>query len=200
MATKTQTKAKPKKAAAKAKVPAKKPAAPKKVARKDHGEVKLVSYISKGCAAVDKTIAPYLKKFVDPNLKASERAYILVYLKEAQERWAETGKLMSDTLNYLKTDLVPKAFEAEGISTFNMDEGFRVTISSKFAASIRPDMREEAYAWLQANNLGDLITQTVNAGTLTAAGKQRIEEGFDLPEELFNSAYLPNTSVTKLKK
>lgn len=200
MAPKIQTKAKPKKAAAKAKAPAKKPSAPKKVARKDHGEVKLAQYIAAGCLKVDKTLAPLLRKFVSPDLKASELAYILVYLKDAQERWGETAKLMSDVLNKLKTELVPQAFEKEGISTFNMDEGFRVTISSKFAASIRPDQKEAAYAWLKANNLGDLIVETVNAGTLTAAGKQRIEEGFDLPEEFFNSVHLANTSVTKLKK
>lgn len=198
MATKTPTKAKPKKAAAKA--AAKKAPAPKKVARVDHGEVKLAKYIAAGCAKVDNTLAPLLRKFVGMNLKASERAYILVYLKDALDRWGETGKLMGDVLNQLKTELVPQAFEKEGITTFNMAEGFRVTISSKFAASIRPEMKAEAYKWLRDNQLGDLITEVVNAGTLSAAGKVRIEGGFDLPEEFFNSAHLPNTSVTKLKK
>ena len=46
-----------------------------------------------------------------------------------------------------------------------------------------------------------LVTETVNSSTLSAAAKFELEEhGREFPEELFNVALVPTTSVTATKK
>jgi hypothetical protein len=92
---------------------------------------------------------------------------------------------------------VPGTFEADKITHVPLEEGFRVGLSSRLFASIPQGKRDQAYQWLRENGLGDLITATVNAGTLSAAAKELMEEkNTELPKELFTVAYVPNTSVT----
>lgn len=93
---------------------------------------------------------------------------------------------------------VPAVFEQDGVTHVPLAGGFRVGVSHTFRASIKKDMKDQAYAWLRGHKLGDIITATVNASTLSAAGKAlRDEHNVDLPEELFTAADVPNTSVTK---
>lgn len=100
----------------------------------------------------------------------------------------------------LKGEVIPAAFEAEGVPNVSLSEGFRVGIAHNFRASIKEGMKDKAYHWLRANGMGDLITSTVNSSTLSAAAKHRTEdENKDMPEDLFTVAIMPNTSVTQTK-
>lgn len=98
-----------------------------------------------------------------------------------------------------KRKLLPEAFEIEGVKSIPLAEGFRVGTSSQYRASIKKDQKDKAYAWLRANKLGDIISSTVNASTLSSAASKMIEdENRELPEELFSVAMVPTTSVTKV--
>ncbi len=96
--------------------------------------------------------------------------------------------------------MIPEAFERESISSFTTDNGYRVTVSQRFFASILEGMKDVAFEWLRKNKLGDLIQPTVNAGTLSAEGKRMLEEGRELPEQIFSTHYKPSTSLTKVAK
>lgn len=189
------------------KAPAKPKASPKSAPKpiKIPGADELVSYVGEGCDRASDTFRKHLVqlKLADGAMvsdhTAAELAHIYVQLRTAAERWAEAGKLIEAAVEQLKTETIPKAFEAEGLTSFNLAIGYRVTVSTKFAASIKGGLKEDAFKWLRGNQLGDLITETVNAGTLSAAGKQLLEEGRELPEELFNAAFLPQTSMIKIK-
>lgn len=109
-------------------------------------------------------------------------------------------KAFEATFADLKGVVIPAAFEAEGLPNVPLSEGFRVGLSHNFRASIKEGQRDRAFQWLRENKLGDLITTTVNASTLSAAMKHRVEEdNLDAPEELFTVAIMPNTSVTTTK-
>lgn len=98
-----------------------------------------------------------------------------------------------------KRKLLPEAFEIEGVKSIPLAEGYRVGTSSTFRASIKKDQKDKAYAWLRANQLGDIISTTVNASTLSSAASRMIEdENKEFPEALFNVAMVPTTSVTKV--
>lgn len=102
--------------------------------------------------------------------------------------------------NRFKSEVVPASFEEDGITHVPLAEGYRVGVNTRFQVSIRAGMKEDAYDWLRDNELGSLITDTVNASTLSAAGKSLLEEqGKELPDSLFNIALLPGASVTKTK-
>lgn len=99
-----------------------------------------------------------------------------------------------------KTEVVPSIFEQAGVPNVPLEEGFRVGISSRFLASIKPDHKAAAYDWLRGHGLGDLITYTVNSQTLSSALRKELEEkNIEAPEELFSVAMMPTTSVTGTK-
>lgn len=116
-------------------------------------------------------------------------------LRSDEKSWFKPISNLFDDYNNVK---VPAAFEQAGITHVPLAEGYRVGISHTWRASIKKDMKKEAYAWLEQNNHGDIITETVNASTLSALAKELNEEqNQELPEKLFTSAHMPATSVTK---
>lgn len=97
-----------------------------------------------------------------------------------------------------KTIECPAAFEQSGITSVPLTEGYRVGISYTLRASIKAEMKTDAYKWLQQNQLGDIITETVNSSTLSATARTLLEDqNKELPDKLFNVANVPNTSVTR---
>lgn len=123
-------------------------------------------------------------------------AKAFVVLRRLKDRVELMDKAFSIIFERYKTEIVPATFEAAGISSVPLTEGFRVGTSSTLYASIRKDMRDEAYEWLRANNLGSLIVETVNAGTLAAAARAMEDENQELPDGIFNTYYQQTTSVT----
>lgn len=103
------------------------------------------------------------------------------------------GKKYEET----KVVTLPQKFESEGVPTVHLDEGFRVTVSHQMRASVKGGQKEAAFEWLRNNGLGDIVTETVNASTLSALARSMTEENRELDGDLFNVAILANTSVTK---
>lgn len=96
---------------------------------------------------------------------------------------------------------LPAVFDAHKVPSVSLEEGYRVTVSHALRASIRGGVdKEAAYAWLHDNGLGDIVTKTVNASTLSAVAKTMQEENRELDQELFNTAILANTSFNRTKK
>lgn len=151
--------------------------------------------IGKLLPALDKDLAK-ARKSGTPSLARS-----FVALHRMCERIEEIMKpLDGDDGIYkrVKTQDIPNLFEQEGIKNVPLAEGFRVGVSSRFFASIKPGQKDTAYDWLRNINLGDLIQPTINSGTLSSALKKELEDNNrDIPEELFTVAMVPNASVTK---
>ena len=129
---------------------------------------------------------------------ALARAFVVLH--RMQLRIAEAIKPLSDMFAEYKNFKLPEAFERDHVTSIPLAEGYRVGVSAQFRASIRPEFKDEAYEWLENNGFEDLISRTVNAGTLSSTAKQLLDEkGKELPEKLFNVALIPNTSVTTTK-
>jgi len=99
---------------------------------------------------------------------------------------------------YIKEVTLPERMDEEKVKTFNTDR-FRVTRTTGVFASILPDQKDAAYEWLEKNELGDLIIPTVNASTLSATAKAMLEEGKELPEDIFRTHFKNGVSVTMKK-
>lgn len=128
-----------------------------------------------------------------------EFARAFVALRTLKDQIEESLKPFSTLFEDVKGTRLPGKFDAAGIPTVNLDEGFRVTVSHSVRASIKGATKPEAYKWLRDNGLGDLVTETVNSSTLSAVAKSMAEENRELDPELFSVAIMPNTSVTKTK-
>lgn len=114
-------------------------------------------------------------------------------IKEVREALAE----LSDTLS---REVIPEAMREEGIKTVTIIDVGRVTISSRYSASIIEGKKAEAFTWLRQSGNGSLIQETVNAGTLSAFAKNLLEEnGRELPSDMFKTGSMAYTSITKAK-
>lgn len=132
---------------------------------------------------------------------AASLAVDVIQVRRLRDAYEMLFSKIKDADAFMCATMVPEAFEREKISTFNLKMGYRITVSQRYFASIIPEWKADAYKWLRKNKLGDLIQETVNAGTLSAAGRKMIEDQHkELPEELFRTHYQFNTSITALQK
>lgn len=131
-------------------------------------------------------------------LPASHAAQEYVLVKNLADEYEQIGKILNETRDLLKTEVLPKAFERDGITSFNTADGYRVTMSQSVRCKITDKVL--GYKYLRENGLADLVTETVNASTLAATARTMLEEGKELPPEFFETYLQPSTSVTKTKK
>lgn len=132
-------------------------------------------------------------------LDAVEYTRSFVAVRRVKDELDDIVKKFNALYEEMRTVKLPAKFEEAGVPTITLDEGYRVTVSHLVRASIKTDQREGAYQWLRDNGLGDLITPTVNASTLSAAAKSMQEDNQELVPEYFNVSILNQTSVTKVK-
>lgn len=112
---------------------------------------------------------------------------------------ASLEKALADVkskLAFAKEVSMPNRMDAEAVKTFNT-ENFRVTRTARVFASITSEQIEQAYDWLRENGYGALIKETVNSSSLSAAAKEMMQEGEELPEELFKVHMKDGISITK---
>lgn len=165
--------------------------------------------IDKLCAFIETqtaALAPELEK-IEPAIlggkTAGELAYMYKRVRDVREALqAALAPLASEwkasgIYDDLQKRIVPAAFEAEGITSYTSSWGFRVGVSMRYLASMKD--KEKAIQWLRDNGLADLVQPTVNASTLSASGKALIDQGKELPDDLFDCYFQATTSMTKVK-
>lgn len=123
-------------------------------------------------------------------------------LKQEYEAFDTERKRVYEALEAMSRVTLPEMMAEQDTKSTTLELSgnmkVRFAISQRFSCSM-PD-KERGMEWLRENNLGDLIQPTVNAQTLSAAMRKRIEDdGMDPPEGLFNTSYMNFTSATKVK-
>ena len=141
-----------------------------------------------------------IKLLVKPGMTASQLAHLYADARLAYDMLAEVLKPLADHIAIMAKKVIPEQFENEGTTSLTTDTGYRVTTSMNLYASILKDRRDAAHEWLRDHNLGELVIDMVNSSTLSAAARHMLDEGQELPEHLFTTAYVPNTSMTRVKK
>lgn len=144
-----------------------------------------IAQIVDACETQDVSIQDALRVF-----------YAIRLAKDALE--AEYKRLASQ-FERLSGVVVPERMRTEEISTMTLDDlGYRFTVSNRTYASMAD--KENGKTWLRDNGYGDIIQETVNAGTLGSLAKELLEsQGIDLPAEFFNVTLKPTVSMTKVK-
>lgn len=132
-------------------------------------------------------------------LKASDHVTVIRHFDEVSKAYDildATKKELNAIYDRLSRDYVPEAMRAAGVKTTTVEGIGRVTVSHRYSCSMLDKVR--GYNWLTENGHGDLITQTVNSSTLSAFAKNLIvEEGKELPDDLFRTGTSPFTSITR---
>lgn len=110
----------------------------------------------------------------------------------------ELSKQVNSLYQLMQYKIVPEVFERDGFTSFATDSGYSVHLSTTVRASIVGEKKPEAMDYLRKNE-PDLITETVNASTLSSYARGLLEEAKELPSDLFKVETLTGASVKKKK-
>lgn len=122
---------------------------------------------------------------------------VAAMLAKTVDNFEDSIKAFKAEIAKMKEVHLPERFDNEEVSTFNT-ETFRVTRTMRTFASISGD-QEEAFDWLRSNDYAGLIKETVNSSSLSAAAKELMENGRELPDDIF-SVYNKNGVSITIKK
>lgn len=136
----------------------------------------------------------------DEGMKATDLVGLYKDVRSATDGLEEAAKRLKGLKEELKAKHLPEAFEREAIKTMTLDSGDRVTINNRVVASIPAEFRNKAYEWLKTSGHESLVIETVNSSTLGAFARAEMEEGRELPDDLFKVTILSEASLTKGKK
>jgi len=115
------------------------------------------------------------------------------------EKISDIVKEFGTIKDLFNKSLLPQTMTDHNTNTLTISEGHRATITEKVYAAVKAGQRENAYKWLKENGADSLVTETVNAQTLSAYAKSLAEENMVLPDEYFNVSVIPSVSLTRAK-
>ena len=106
----------------------------------------------------------------------------LAELKDRKKALDDELKAVNSRIAEVEEQLANKMVEEEIQSFQRSGKTFYVT--TKVFASAVPERKAELFAWLKEHGFGDMVTETVNANTLSAWVREQLEESETLPEDL----------------
>lgn len=121
-------------------------------------------------------------------------------MKELQAEYDELHekmKIINAEYDDLRLKKIPELMSEMEIRTVTFEGIGRVQTAGDMYASIKADVRGEAYSWLRDHGFSSLITETVNASTLKAFAKEQTKKGEELPEDLFSITPFTRASIVK---
>ena len=103
-------------------------------------------------------------------------------LKAFTEELAERVKSPAEkAYDIIRFGVVPEMMESEDMTTVTVDEVGRCNIQDDVSVKVLD--KQGLFEWLTENEKEDMITEQVNAQTLTAFIRQRLKEGLEVPPE-----------------
>lgn len=123
----------------------------------------------------------------------------LVQAKATLDDLTERRKQAQEHYDDLRKNVIPEEMAAMGLKgSFTLASGERLTSTTRTFANVKAADRGKFHEWLRSIGAADLIKESVNAQTLSAFARERMEEGEDLPPEV--QVYSETTvSITKAR-
>lgn len=135
----------------------------------------------------------------DSSIHPSTLATMYFGTKELYEDLDKAVKRVYHFNDGLNKFLIPERLRAHNMDGIRVPAiGRSFSIVEKTSASMVD--KEKAFEWLRENGQGDLIQETVNAGTLASFCRNMLlEMGIEPPPELFKVTTYSTTSMTKYR-
>lgn len=128
-----------------------------------------------------------------------EFSRFFLQMRVLKDRIDEVFKPFNDLYTQTREIDLPAKFEEAGVPSVSLSEGYRVTVAHSVRAAVKGGMKDTAIEWLNNNGLSDIVTETINASTLSAVARSMAEENRELDPDIFSVYVQPTTSVTKVK-
>lgn len=116
-------------------------------------------------------------------------------VRDVVDRVKTSREALAEIADDLSTVQIPTLFSNRNLKTITIEGLGRVTVSHRYSVSMLD--KPAGMEWLRGNGHGALIQETVNSSTLGAFGREMMEAGTELPENLFKTSTNPYTSITK---
>lgn len=117
--------------------------------------------------------------------------------KDELVRLKETMAEVQGHFDALRKHIVPEKMEKSGIESVKLTGVGRLSVRGELYASIDSKSKFKAYEWLKNNGYSDVVKMGVNPSTLKASVKECIENGVELPDELFEVTPFMMAVITK---
>lgn len=148
---------------------------------------------------IDTVIAKALPEFIQAH-PIGQVVDNFVRLEDAVEAFDAKWKEVKSRIDYAREVSFPARLDNDETKTFtSADSGHRVSRTSRIFASILPGLQEKAFDWLRSHELGSLIKPTVNSSSLSGAAKELMENGSELPDDIFRLHTKDGISITRKK-
>jgi len=128
-------------------------------------------------------------------LMAVDSVHLMAVLQELNEMADGVKKTIGKAYDHTRVAVVPAKMDEEGLDNMTVTGVGRVSVTSDIRASTAD--KHGAYLWLEEHGHGDVIQETVNAGTLKAILRRRMRDGLEIPESLFKVTPFDRASITK---
>ena len=100
---------------------------------------------------------------VDDLTNISQLSRKLTQMEDQIEHLESELKIRKDELRKLSEDTLPNALLEQGLSEIKLTDGTTLSVENYYSARITDETRDAAFKWLQENELGDIIKNTVSA-------------------------------------
>lgn len=105
-------------------------------------------------------------------------------LQEQKAALDEQSTALNTQLDELRLKLIPEMMDALELRNASFVGIGRVALSPDLYCSTRAGRKDEVMQWLRDQELGGMITETYNAGSLKALVRRLIVDGTEFPEFL----------------
>lgn len=168
-------------------------------------------YLNSRCAALQSGMDASLGAMYDllthneeqPLLNFAKPAEVADFVKQLEALKDSVKQLKADCetlLEWFKKGVLPEYFEGLDITSMKVDGKtgrWQLVLMPDMYVNIPAGNREAVYDWLRENGSGDLITETVNAGTFGAFVKSAFRDGRPYPEDLIKATPYSYVQVKK---
>lgn len=118
--------------------------------------------------------------------------------RSATEQLSEIRKALDEIEVQLGRQYIPDVMRAANIKTITIEGVGRASLSQRWSCSIVAEPKKIGHDWLREQGHGALVQETVNSSTLASFAKSlSVDEGKELPEEIFKTSIMTTTSLTK---
>ena len=121
-------------------------------------------------------------------------------MKSLQQKEADLKDELSGInkrIDELRMQKIPEMMAELEVKNATFEGIGRVQLASDLYASTREGMKARAMDWLRDCGYEDMISETYNANSLKALFRRQIEEGVEIPADIFNVSPFIRASIVK---
>jgi len=121
-------------------------------------------------------------------------------MKELQDRKAVMDTEVTElnkAIDELRLRKIPAMMEELEVKNATFEGLGRVQLATDLYASTKEGQKEAAIQWLRDLGYENMVTETYNATSLKALFRRQLEQGIEIPDEIFNVNPFIRASIVK---